>query len=210
MFASHAPAALPILSRVHAPLLRVRILRCCTHLAQTSALETLAPHLMSLSVELLARAERWHTGSATQTAISTSTGASQSPWTVHDGVAYGITSLLRQDVGAALDAWTPAFSTAPFQPTPVADSDTYGLDLELELDAQTPVLGALEHDATALYALAATSVDPYRILPGAPQPMPPGTAEIDAAAELFAALFAFQPRDLQIGTSEFLLSLIHI
>lgn len=206
MFASHAPAALPILSRVHAPLLRVRILRCCTHLAQTSALETLAPHLMSMSVELLARAERWHTGSATQTAISTSTGASQSPWTVHDGVAYGMTSLLRQDVGAALDAWTPAFSTAPFQPTPVADSDTYGLDLELELDAQTPVLGALEHDATALYALAATSVDPYRILPGAPQPMPPGTAEIDAAAELFAALFAFQPRDLQIGTSEFLLA----
>ena len=125
MFASHAPAALPILSRVHAPLLRVRILRCCTHLAQTSALETLAPHLMSMSVELLARAERWHTGSATQTAISTSTGASQSPWTVHDGVAYGMTSLLRQDVGAALDAWTPAFSTAPFQPTPVADSDTY-------------------------------------------------------------------------------------
>lgn len=172
----------------HAPLLRARILRCCTHLAQAPAIETLAPHLLSMCVEWLARAEHWWPGrSAAQAAIHASVHGA-TPWTAHDGVAFGVTSLLTKDQ-VALDAWTPGFRTAQFQAGPRLG---------------TPVPGALEHDTTALYALPVVQDMGFRILPRAPEPMPAHVAEVDAAAELFAALFPFQCRELQIGTSEFL------
>lgn len=185
----------------HAPLLRARILRCCTFLAHAPAMDTLAPHLLSTCVEILARAERWHTSSAAQVAISASTGAGSSantPWSVHDGVAFATTSLLGPH-GADIAPWSEAFVTASFRQTRW-DSVADGLDA----DAQAPVLGALEHDPAALYAAPHAPAHPPDVLLGAPAPVPASTAEVDAAAEAFAALFPFHARDLQIGTAEFL------
>ena len=102
----------------------------------------------------------------------------------------GVTSLLAQD-RVALDAWTPSFVSAQCQAGPRVG---------------TPVSGALEHDTMALYALPVEPDAGWGLVPRAPAPMPAHVAEVDAAAELFAALFPFACRDVQIGASEGLLT----
>lgn len=169
-----------------ASLLRARMLRCCTHLAQAPAMETLAPALLRLCVEWLTRAEYASPSGAAPPVHAP--GAT--PWTVQDGVAMGVTSLLAQD-RVALDAWTPSFVSAQCQAGPRVG---------------TPVSGALEHDTMALYALPVEPDAGWGLLPRAPEPMPAHVAEVDAAAELFAALFPFACRDVQIGASEGLLT----
>lgn len=165
-----------------ASLLRARMLRCCTHLAQAPAMETLVPALLRLCVEWLTRAEYASPSGAAPPVHAQ--GAT--PWTVQDGVAMGVTSLLAQD-HVALDAWTPSFVSAQCQAGPRVG---------------TPVSGALEHDTMALYALPVEPDAGWNLLPRAPEPMPAHVAEVDAAAELFAALFPFACRDVQIGASE--------
>lgn len=169
-----------------ASLLRARMLRCCTHLAQAPAMETLAPALLRLCVECLTRAEYASSSGAAPPVHAP--GAT--PWTVQDGVAMGVTSLLAQD-RVALDAWTPSFVSAQCQAGPRVG---------------TPVSGALEHDTMALYALPVEPDAGWGLVPRAPAPMPAHVAEVDAAAELFAALFPFACRDVQIGASEGLLT----
>lgn len=169
-----------------ASLLRARMLRCCTHLAQAPAMETLAPALLRLCVECLTRAEYASPSGAAPPVHAP--GAT--PWTVQDGVAMGVTSLLAQD-RVALDAWTPSFVSAQCQAGPRVG---------------TPVSGALEHDTMALYALPVEPDAGWGLVPRAPAPMPAHVAEVDAAAELFAALFPFACRDVQIGASEGLLT----
>lgn len=169
-----------------ASLLRARMLRCCTHLAQAPAMETLAPALLRLCVECLTRAECASPSGAAPPVHAP--GAT--PWTVQDGVAMGVTSLLAQD-RVALDAWTPGFVSAQCQAGPRVG---------------TPVSGALEHDTMALYALPVEPDAGWGLVPRAPAPMPAHVAEVDAAAELFAALFPFACRDVQIGASEGLLT----
>lgn len=169
-----------------ASLLRARMLRCCTHLAQAPAMETLAPALLRLCVEWLTRAEYASPSGAAPPVHAP--GAT--PWTVQDGVAMGVTSLLAQD-RVALDAWTPSFVSAQCQAGPRVG---------------TPVSGALEHDTMALYALPVEPDAGWGLVPRAPAPMPAHVAEVDAAAELFAALFPFACRDVQIGASEGLLT----
>ena len=165
-----------------ASLLRARMLRCCTHLAQAPAMETLVPALLRLCVEWLTRAEY----AAPSGAAPPVHAQGATPWTVQDGVAMGVTSLLAQD-RVALDAWTPSFVSAQCQAGPRVG---------------TPVSGALEHDTMALYALPVEPDAGWGLLPRAPEPMPAHVAEVDAAAELFAALFPFACRDVQIGASE--------
>ena len=169
-----------------ASLLRARMLRCCTHLAQAPAMETLAPALLRLCVECLTRAEY----AAPSGAAPPVHAPGATPWTVQDGVAMGVTSLLAQD-RVALDAWTPSFVSAQCQAGPRVG---------------TPVSGALEHDTMALYALPVEPDAGWGLVPRAPAPMPAHVAEVDAAAELFAALFPFACRDVQIGASEGLLT----
>lgn len=169
-----------------ASLLRARMLRCCTHLAQAPAMETLAPALLRLCVEWLTRAEY----AAPSGAAPPVHAPGATPWTVQDGVAMGVTSLLAQD-RVALDAWTPSFVSAQCQAGPRVG---------------TPVSGALEHDTMALYALPVEPDAGWGLVPRAPAPMPAHVAEVDAAAELFAALFPFACRDVQIGASEGLLT----
>ena len=147
-------------------------------------METLAPALLRLCVEWLTRAEYASPSGAAPPVHAP--GAT--PWTVQDGVAMGVTSLLAQD-RVALDAWTPSFVSAQCQAGPRVG---------------TPVSGALEHDTMALYALPVEPDAGWGLVPRAPAPMPAHVAEVDAAAELFAALFPFACRDVQI------LSLIHI
>ena len=169
-----------------ASLLRARMCRCCTHLAQAPAMETLAPALLRVCVEWLTRVEYGSPGGRAAQGALPASAQGATPWTVQDGVAMGVTSLLAQD-HVALDAWTPSFVSAQFQAGPRPG---------------TPVSGALEHDAMALYALPVEPDQGCGILPRAPEPMPPHVAEVDAAAELFAALFPFACRDVQIGASE--------
>ena len=169
-----------------ASLLRARMLRCCTHLAQAPAMETLVPALLRLCVECLTRAEY----AAPSGAAPPVHAPGATPWTVQDGVAMGVTSLLAQD-RVALDAWTPSFVSAQCQAGPRVG---------------TPVSGALEHDTMALYALPVEPDAGWGLVPRAPAPMPAHVAEVDAAAELFAALFPFACRDVQIGASEGLLT----
>lgn len=195
-------AALP-LARVHMPRLRTRVLRCCTQLATHTALEPLAPRLLTLAIEVLARADRYP-GSGAQAAIHASAGLAPPPWTAHDGTAFGVTSLIEPGGGTAqLDAqrehgaWVPAAFRAARAPCE--------LGRQLELDAHTPVLGALEHDASVLYAAVLPPSDDYAGPSAAPAPAPPATAEVDASVELVAALFPAQARDLQMGAAEFLL-----
>lgn len=198
-----APDATGALARVHMPLLRARVLRCCTQLATQAALEPLAPRLLTLAIEVLVRAERYP-GSGAQAAVHASTGLAPPPWTVHDGTAFGVTSLIEPGGGTArLDAQRQhgALVPAAFR----AARAPCELGRQLELDGHTPVLGALEHDVSVLYAAVLPPSDDYEGPSAAPAPVPPATAEVDAAVELVAALFPVQARDLQMGAAEFLL-----
>ncbi|WFD27768.1 hypothetical protein MNAN1_002773 [Malassezia nana] len=181
------------LARIHMPLLRARVLRCCAQLSSHAALEPLAPRLLTLAIEVLVHAERYP-GHGTQAAIHASTGVALAPWTVYDGTAFGVTSLMEPGGSARLEVQRGAFVPAAFRAVPAP----LELGRQLERDAHTPVLGALEHDGSMLYASERGPI--------APAPVPAPTAEVDAAAELVAALFPWQPRDLQMGAAEFLLS----
>ncbi|CEH18868.1 Uncharacterized conserved protein [Ceraceosorus bombacis] len=79
--------------------------------------------------------------------------------------------------------------------------------VEVQLDAlqRRPILGAPEHDPLILYArpgAPSAALDTAKL---APQPPPPVTAMIDAAIDLFAAVYPFQPREIQISSIETLL-----
>ncbi|WFD19743.1 hypothetical protein MCAP1_001979 [Malassezia caprae] len=194
-------AAMP-LARVHMPLLRARVLRCCMQLATHAALEPLAPRLLTLAIEVLVRAERYP-GSGAQAAIHASAGLAPPPWTAHDGTAFGVTSLIEPDGTVQLDAQRErgALVPAAFR----AARAPCELGRQLERDGHTPVLGALEHDVSVLYAAVLPPTDDYVGPSAAPAPVAPATAEVDAAVELVAALFPVQARDLQMGAAEFLL-----
>ncbi|WFD23373.1 hypothetical protein MEQU1_002062 [Malassezia equina] len=197
------PDATTPLVRTHMPLLRTRVLRCCTQLATQAALEPLAPRLLTLAIEVLVCAERYP-GSGAQAAIHASAGLAPPPWTAHDGTAFGVTSLIEPDSGTVkLDAQREngAFLPATFR----AGRAPVELGRQLDGDGHTPVLGALEHDVSVLYACVLPPSDNYRGPSAAPAPVPPATADVDAAVELIAALFPSQARDLQMGAAEFLL-----
>lgn len=193
------PDATTPLVRTHMPLLRTRVLRCCTQLATHAALEPLAPRLLTLAIDVLVRAERYP-GSGTQAAIHASAGLAPPPWTAHDGTAFGVTSLVEPGTGTIqLQAQREkgAFVPATFR----AGRAPCELARQLDDDGHTPVLGALEQDPSVLYACVLPQSDAI----GAPTPVPPATAEVDAAVELIAALLPSQARDVQMGAAEFLL-----
>lgn len=181
-----------LLASARAPLLRARLFRVAVQLSDSPALDVLQRQLVSEALASFARAERY-VGSATQAAVSAS--AFQQLWTLHDGYAYGATSLL----GGAVDgpaAWARGAVPQALGAPPAHES----LVAALEADAHTPVVGALENDASALYCDASAAL---------PAPPPAATAEVDAAIEMFGALFAYQERELQVGAAEFLLHSVH-
>ncbi|KAL4402247.1 retrograde transporter [Malassezia pachydermatis] len=196
-------ASVSALARVRMPLVRARLLRCCTHLAAQPALEALAPRLLAMAIDTLARSDKY-ASSATQAAIQSQAGATSSPWDVHDGLAYGVTSLL-QGEHAALHAWAPSLPP-PTYIAPLAPSMHETLAYDLEGVLRVPVLGGLEHDIVPLMLTAAIPSSSTSRAIQTPRPVPPITAEIDASAGVFAALMPYQSREVQIGTAEFLLA----
>ena len=204
------PAALdavPLL-RERAARVRALLLRCCAQLAHDAALAPLHAALTRLALHVFAQPERF-AGSAAQAAISTSSGAYTSLWTLGDQYAYGVTSLVRAPAdgraggAVALAAWEPRGVPAAYAPGhALRDAQLYGVGAALEALVQTPVHGALEYEPGALYvAPVREAADAWA--PEPPAPVPAGTAEVDAGIELFAALLAFLARDAQVAAVEY-------
>ncbi|PKI84216.1 hypothetical protein MVES_001403 [Malassezia vespertilionis] len=187
------------------PLLRAYTLRCFTQLADHPALHVLQRNLVSLALQTFCKPDRL-CGSAAQAAISARSGAFRHLWDVQDQYAFGVTSLLSLSA-THLDAWSATFVSAAFRCAPAPPLDTQeAVGEALDALAHTPVLGALENEPSAVYLVPPfPAPDAYTVLsPYAPAPPPARTAQVDAAIELFAAIFAFQERDTQVAAVEYM------
>jgi hypothetical protein len=187
-------STLTLLDREH--MVRRRIMQCFTILAHNPAMDALQENLIQVSLQSIAEPDRY-IGSAAQASIAASAGNFVSIWQISDGYAYGVCSLIR-------DA---ECSIASHETSSTSQNNLLNRDeIESRIDAlqRRPIIGALEHDPTFLYTHSLQNPnDADRALP-----VPPTTAAVDAAVELFAALLPFQKREVQIASAERLLSYV--
>lgn len=200
---ARVPSGIPgvLAARDAEPILRARIFRCAAQLADNAALAPLHTQLVSAALQSFGRPERY-AGSAAQAQINANTGAYTGMWSARDNYAYGVCSYVRvtddtaHRAECALTHWRRgALETWCAPAMPAADYiDALGL---------TPVVGSLGHDVVPLITVP-LSTDVYDAAAPLPTPLPPATALVDAALELFAAVLPHAPRDAQISTCELL------
>ena len=199
-------SSLSLLDREH--LLRRRLFQCLTTLATNPAMEPMQTGLISVAVQAFAEPDKY-VGSSAQAAIAASAGNFNGIWSVADGYAFGVTSLLRDSETFVGD---PAGASSAVASSSTAKSDRLNRDsVEVLLDAlqRRPVLGAAEHDVLSLFVgshLATKTTSGTEIEDSPWFSPPPATGTVDAAIELFAALLPYQERDVQISAVEALLT----
>ncbi len=158
-------------------LLRRRLMQCFAKLSGNPAMEPLESGLLMVALRAFAEVDRY-VGSATAAAIAASSGTFISVWTVPDGYAFGVSSLLEADSCKVCEA-------APASHQFRLNRDS----LEVSLDdlQNFPIMVAAEHDLSLVYLGGATEV------------VPAITAVVDSSIEVFAQLFPFQPRNTQLA-----------
>ena len=197
-------------------LLRRRLFQCLTVLAHNPAIEPMQAGLIKTTIQAFADPDRY-VGSSAQAAIAASAGNFTSVWEMADGYAFGVTSLQRDAETFVSDPVSDLEASGA-----VARPDLLNRDLvEIQLDAlqRRPVLGAAEHDELFLYSTTRTSASRRGSLDSgaaagnnaepretATLSPPAATGVVDAAIQLFTALFPYQDRDVQVAAIEAMLA----
>lgn len=165
-------------------LLRSHIHVAFTLLGFATTTESIQRELITSSISLFA-AHANYSGSGLQVAIAAKEGSFKGVWRSEDGYAYGVTSLdLAEE--ALNETGTQTGGTAG-NGLPQASTGLQYDIAERELDKllTLPVLGSPENDPLAL---SSTSTEPQVLF----TPVPPVTAVVDSAINLYAALLCIQ------------------
>jgi hypothetical protein len=219
----HASTSQPLTLSEREAMLRRRIYQCFTILGSSSASESLHSSLLASTVATFADPDNY-SGSAAQAAIAASAGAFAAVWTSGDGYAFGVTSLVsgkempsegeggggggegskageknvlnRDGIEVAIQSLVSSSSQSVECQDRYADVEPFFLP-----QLTTPILGSIDYDPLELCSVTSTTSSPststISIEESLPSPSPSATGVIDAAIDLFAAIFPSQDPDSQ-------------
>nr|ODO00955.1 clathrin-coated vesicle protein [Cryptococcus depauperatus CBS 7855] len=156
--------------------LRRRVLQCFAALGPGTATESTHPALLQAAITTFADPESY-SGSGTQAAIAAQSGSFAGIWYAVDGYAFGMSSLVN-----AKDEYGKQDGEEELNRDRV--------EVKLESQLITPILGSLEYDFLSLFGVSLFSTSPL--------PPPAQTGLIDAGLLLFSILYPHQSFEGQV------------
>ncbi|GAA5882646.1 hypothetical protein JCM3774_004088 [Rhodotorula dairenensis] len=200
--AEQAPSTSSRLQLVDRDLMyRRRLLQCFVAFGQSAATQQHQIVLLQQAVTIISDPERYFGESALQAAATS--GSFSSIWDETDGLAFGVTSLVRDSRNEVAGGDELANGTSSAAVSKLGRLNRDRAESEIEEQVRRPVLQAAEHDSSVLTSILATDASSFAALQDAPAP---AVGLVDAAIELFALYFPLQEPGNQAALLQLLLN----